>query len=401
MSTGTLNRVWAVAILLAATVGLWPASSAQATTVYNNSGPFATPILKPASMPGLPAPEHVPGKEYSTDFDSTTAGIADPGRVITWDGLGGTADWLNFTDRRTLYAGDDDVDAMANFFDTLVAETRADSAHLIFSVAASTGVSPSGPIYLQDNDNQLGGAGELSYERAGAFPLPPGQSLQHVWADRTSINGGATPDDVDAVELWGPEPAFTYDERNKYSLHDDHASYDAVLPGDAVSVWNYDGTPFLAHSMIVDVVEELLGTPADPGLDYIAKIDVDALMIYSINGSPYTFDPDMGTGDDDVVLFSIRQIADPQDVEHHGYYATGSEIFWLDGSGNRGFLHHGGHDWSRDYAVSHLRLLDGSGIVDIDALEAVTAVPEPPAAGLALLGVLGLWALTLRRRLPV
>jgi hypothetical protein len=381
------NRLTAVMLLAAA--GLWPVSSAEATIPYNNPGPFAVPLLNPTSMPGLPKPEQVPGKEYSSNVDSTAGGTVDPGQVVAWDGLGGTADWLDYTETpRPLYAGDDDIDALASFYDTLIDETRADTAHLIFSIDASAGVLPAGPVFLQNNNSQLGGAGDLSYELAGAFPLQEGHKLQGPWASRAQINNSeSSPTDIDAIELWGPEPAYSLDERNKYSLKDDYASYNTAIPGDAVSVWNYDGTPFIAHSLIVGVVEELL----DASVDDISKIDVDALMVFAINGSPYSFDPDLGTGTDDVILFSIRQI-----TGQSCYYATGSEIFWVDGSGNRGFLHHGGHDWDKDYALQNLRLLDGSGVVDIDALEAVTT-PEPSAAVLALVGIFGFRLLGRRR----
>ena len=71
------------------------------------------------------------------------------------------------------------------------------------------------------------------------------------------------PNDIDGVEVWGPEPAFA-DDANKYSLDVDAMSGFAGLP--ATSVWNApSGTPYISQAMITSAVTSLLG-PLPPGL---------------------------------------------------------------------------------------------------------------------------------------
>jgi PEP-CTERM motif len=405
-----------VALLLAGVFGLEQSCQAEGTVVYSTPRPLVEPWMEPTFQPGLPPPRAVPSKEYSHDSDATATPSSQPEQVIVWDGLGGTLDGKDFSGTRPLYAPDDDIDALANRYDALLDQVMADKAHLIFSVddtitrygegvpSKGSYVPSAGPVPLSGGMT-IGGAGELSYETAGGFSVP---SSQGTWASQASINASPYPTDLDALELWGtvvsdgdPTPAeiFTPDlKKNKYSLADDYASFDTALPGDAVSIWNYDGTPFVGQNAIVGVVEHLLGTPADETLDYVPLIDVDAMMVFSQNGtSSNIFDSSSVDGPHDLLLFSIRQIADPEDAS--GYFATGSEIFWLDSSGASGFLQHGGHLWDKSYALENLYFTtnEGAGVVDINALEGVAVVPEPSSAALVLsaLVVFGWWS---RRR---
>jgi len=374
--------------------------------------------------PGLPSPSIVPGKEYSHDVDQTTTGgggISDPEQVIAWDGIGGTADGLDYSSTRIDYTNNDQVDATANrrdhlFNEVLGSEDAPDRAHLIFShddqISVYFGGGPpvvggytpfplspaySGGPFTLANGTQIGGTGELSYELATAFSPP---SSQGIWANQGQINGMPNPVDVDGVEVWGPEPAFKADAE-KYSLNTDLFSN--------TSVWSLDlstnvSTPYISRAQIDAAVVALLGLP--PGsavlpyptpIEGIDAINLDALMVQDIindGTGPDTFDRDPGGGVGDRIIFSISQIPDPQDPD--GYYATGSEIFVLDASqpNNPMFLYHGGHLWNQAYALANLlvspNLIDnGYAVIDVNAIEAISegVVPEPTCMMLLLAGL--------------
>jgi hypothetical protein len=270
-------------------------------------------------------------------------------------------------------------------------------------------VPAAGPIPVRDGS--IGGAGELSYELAGDPSYQPVGDLTPgrlgVWAKRETLNVDDPPSDLDALELWGPEPTSDFvGDANKYSLQSDYDSFNKAIPDDAVSVWNGDanGTPFIRQSVIVEAVTSLLVPPAGiTATDLAPLVDVDALMVQNMPGaSPNVFDAATPHGPD-MVIFSIRQIQipDPADPDHLIYYATGSEIFWLEADGDCGFLRHGGHDWDKDYALAALSYSadGGTGVLDINALEAV-AVPEPAALVLLLLGIVSLRLGGLARRRP-
>jgi hypothetical protein len=117
-------------------------------------------------------------------------------------------------------------------------------------------------------------------------------------------------------------------------------------------------------------------------------INLDALMVHDIIDPDDTFDRDPSGAPGDEILFSISQLVDPADPS--GYYATGSEIFYLNASGFDGILLHGGHLWDKAYALADMTTamsLDGQQRIiqhDLNALEAVADVPEPGAWLLAL-----------------
>jgi hypothetical protein len=402
-------------------------STAQATIPY---GGLVGGI--PGGLgPGLAKPNVVPGKEYSHDMDTNTAppgGGLDPQQVIAWDGSGGTADGLDYSGSRPNYQNDDQVDAIANRGDHLFSQVIGsaalpDRAHLVFShddeISVYFGGGPpvvggftpfdlgparaGGPFIV--SGGAIGGTGEISYELATAFSPP---STMGVWATQSEINGMPNPDDVDGLELWGPEPAFKADAE-KYSLDVDFFS--------GVSIWSYDiptavSTPYVSHAQIVNAVIALLGpVPGGAVLPYPTFIDgndainLDALMVQDIiddGTGPDTFDrnPD---GQGDRILFSIRQIVNPNDPD--GYYATGSEVFVLDASqpNNPTYLFHGGHLWDQPYSLTNLRItpnyIDGGyAVIDLNALEAISegVVPEPASA--LMLIVAAMASLSLRCR---
>ncbi|XAM00304.1 PEP-CTERM sorting domain-containing protein [Phycisphaeraceae bacterium D3-23] len=398
--------------LLIASAALALAPVAGATVGY-------TPVTggTPGLGPGVAPPSIVPGKEYSHNFDESTlggGGVFDPEQIIAWDGIGGAADGLDFTGTRPSFTPDSEIDALANHGDHLYGRILSDEAHLVFSIddmftgysfgAPFAGFVPSaGPVMLA-NGNLIGGAGELSVE-LGVMGVSAGNPLdtQMLWAPQPAINAMPFPIDVDGVELWGPEPGFAADT-DKYSLDTDILSFSPAggggpIPGDAVSVWNGSGSPYIAHSTIAIAVSTLLGPDSAGGIPF-QQINLDALMVQDTVGSSDEFerDPTGGPGTDSII-FSIEQIIDPGDPD--GYYATGSELFVLDASGSITFLAHGGHLWDHAYslAVFEIFLTDDNNyaVIDINAIEAVSegVVPEP--SGLALLS-LGMGLMGWRRR---
>jgi hypothetical protein len=384
---------------------------ATATIMYNNSGPFFSPL---PALPGLPAPRNVPGKEYSHDPDQSAmppGGIPDPAQVINWDGKGGTADGFDYSLPAPPFStsGNFQVDALAATHDALFNETMADRAHLVFSVddmARTTlpgGLLPvavpaagklTTPDMINGGVNTIGGAGELSFERGrfgGLFPA----NVQGVWATQSVINGMPLPRDVDGVELWGGEPGQTLGDADKYSVDTDISTGAA---GPAFAVWNrVTQTGYVPLSMVVDLVANLLDIENVFEPD---DVNLDALMVMDGAGTnPNLFEPG------DRILFSIRQLEATFAPDGSGFLATGSEIFWLDGASMPaalvgGFLDHGGHLWDKKYALENMTtvlLLDGNQVrvqLDLNALEAVAGVPEPGGALLLLLGS----GIALRRR---
>jgi len=396
-------------------------------TVVSASGSLSayTPVtwapgLVPGIGPGVITPDLVFGKEYSHDLDEDSLGLLSPEQVIAWDGIGGIMDGLNYVSSR----GPNDprlqqVDALAHSRDALYHRlfnattlTSPDQAHLVFSIddsvwsyAGGAGgllqfpvpgafVPPTGPVALS-NGNVIGGAGDISIEHAGAFAPP---ETQGVWTTAAFINANSPPRDIDGLELWGPEPPAFLGDADKYSLDID------VIGGAGISVWSYDsGThtsvPYIPHATIAGAVESLLGpVPASamalagPLADAIfgrEAINLDALMVFDTVGSTDSFDANSdvaggpGAPPHDSIIFSIRQIVDPQDPT--GYYATGSELFVLDASGYVDFLRHGGHVWDKAYALANLQIMNPDGhlaIIDINAIEAIgeVVVPEPTTA---------------------
>lgn len=405
---------------------LFVTSAAYATFPYSGLAGGTPGTLGP----GLPSPSIVPGKEYSHDPDFTTlGGGADPEQVIAWDGSGGTADGLDYSNSRVNYKNDDQVDAIANradhLFDPVIGSAAVpDRAHLVFShddqISVYFGGGPpvaggftpfkmspahtGGPFSV--SGGTIGGTGELSYEKATAYAPP---STQGVWAKQGEINGMPLPDDVDGVEVWGPEPGFKADAE-KYSLDVDAFS--------GTSVWSHDlttgvSTPYISQLQIANAVKALLGPvpggavlPYPTFIDGDAAINVDALMVQDIiddGVGPDTFDRDPN-GVGDRIIFSIRQIPSPNDPD--GYYATGSEIFVLDASqpNNAMYLFHGGHAWDQTYALKNLLVSpnyidNGYAVIDINAIEAISegVVPEPASMLLILMGMASSGLLRRRR----
>ncbi len=393
-------RGFAARCVLLGCLGLLLAVSPALATFPYVPVPFTPAILGP----GLPPPSKVLGKEYSHDLDYMIAppGVAlDPEQIIAWDGSGGVDNGLDYTATRPMFTPDVDIDAIANHGDAFYNAIRSDDAHMIYSISRAATVKPfpaggppfatspyavpsAGPIPLAPPalGRVIGGAGEISYELATGFGAPP--NVHGLWAPQAAINGMPLPEDIDGLEVWGPEPALTADS-DKYSLKMDALS--------GVSVWNGSGSAYVGLPAIIGAVIANLG-PLPTSVPNIQQlVDLDALMVRDFAGDPDDFGRETTPGGIllDEILFSIRQITNPFDPS--GYYATGSEVMWLDASGATGFLHHGGHPWDKGYALSDMvALLPGAtgGIVpvqlDLDALEAISS-PEPTSMALLMLGL--------------
>ncbi|MCA9240062.1 MAG: hypothetical protein KDA37_07680 [Planctomycetales bacterium] len=373
------------------------------------------PVVGPPTVgPGVVAPRHVYGKEFSHDIDLSIAlGGPDPQQVINWDGVGGVIDGIDYSGATPFEL---QVDAIANQRDALFRNVMRDDAHLVYSIddmiTVYTGGGPApfsiphaGPITLLPSGQTIGGSGEVSMEMAGAF-APPSTHL--LWASQPEVSKMPLPEDVDGLELWGPEPVKVEEggvfigDADKFSQELDSVS--------GVSVWNASGSPYVFHPMIVSAVESLLGPiPFTAFLPYDQQegrnaINLDALMVLDSAGRPDEFDLEFlpplsedltdqaGRPLDfnehrDTIIFSIRQIIDPIDPD--GYYATGSELFVLDSLSGASFLVHGGHVWDQAYALSELGFKlddqeDVRGVLDINALEAIgdgQEIPVGPCPG--------------------
>lgn len=388
-------------LCVAAMAALTMPNSAWATIAYGGLA-GGTPVLGP----GLASPSIVPGKEYSHDMDHAITAVGttpDEKQIVAWDGSGGVADGLDFSAPifPTALTGFD-IDAIANHGDFLFEDLLLDDAHLLFSLDKDfvgygpggpfAGMIPSGPAVLLKNGNSVGGAGEISYE-LGVFGGVNPTDTQGLWAGQPAINGMPFPDDIDGLEIWGPEPAFTADT-DKLSLRVDAAT---GLGGAPTSVYNGDGTTYIPLPTIVAAVTTLLGdipTSVEPD-----RINLDALMVQDVAGEDTDFGRDPASGAVDTIIFSIDQVPDPADLD--GYYATGAELFVLDAAGGAFFLSHGGHLWDHTYALSTFSVgMPGSPdqnyfAFDIDAIEAVSegVVPEPSSVVMLMIGASAVVAL--------
>lgn len=335
---------------------------------------------------------------------------ADPEQIIAWDGSGGTTDGQDYSASRAALdvPREQQVDAIAHGLDALFNPLRQDRAHLIFAHDDRVAVFPAagspsfpGPgvavpatgLITLSNNEMIGGSGDISLERSAFLTSPQSQG---VWAPASDVNGMPAPGDVDGLEVWGPEPAIKEDA-NHYSLEEDFLQ--GPTGGGGTSVWYYDepsntSVAYISHGMIVQAVEAVLGPVPGTAISQYNQestnaVNLDALMVQDVEAAGQ-----FGPGDS--IIFSISQMIDTSIAG--GYYATGSELIYmeLDAAGGvfAEFLDHGGHLWSRDYAVNNLQILnlpnDARAVIDINGIEAIGAllVPEPASLVLVLGAVL-------------
>ena len=277
--------------------------------------PYPLPLPSPEPIP-LPYPEPIPitrpvsvtkvtGKEYSNNADKDTFGTPDPGQTLLWNGTGATQDGID-------YRTNGQVDAMANPGDAFFKEVISDKAALVFST---------------------------TFDDTIFFELPAGSFGPRggIWARPNQIDApgpGSDPgvQDVDALELWGPD---NFSDASYYSVYGD-AMIDP-LTGQVLS-----GAVFDQNNNVIFTNKEITKAVNQVTNKNLRAVNLDAMMVFG-----------------DEIMFSIDPI---QGLD-------GGEIFVYDQStGNSSFLKHGGHLWDTSFDVMGTF---GTASENINALEAV------------------------------
>lgn len=319
------------------------------------AGPFIPqgPFVVPSPSDRLPLPTQVPGKEYSNGNEDSPFGdrqahpnqaTPDNGQVVYWDGDGGTTDTTDFFLPIGIPEQSGQIDALANRSDVLFDAVIRDEAFLLFST---------------DRDNRI-------------FYETPKSGGGGVWALPSQIDQVA-PDDVDALEVWGPtNPSADLEERVNQGegqlvvdpTPDDANRYstERFLDPIEAAVFDSTGVPIFTHADIASAIGR-------PDLANNLDFDLDAMMMSGFD-----------------ILFSI----DAVDV------FDGGEIWVWDGvtPGGATFLNHGGHLWDTAFDVSGTF---GTATENINALEAVS-VPEPTTLTLIALGMAGIRRCTCKHK---
>ena len=295
-------------------------------------------------------PTTVGGKEYSNAPDETAGGIADAHQIIGWDGVGGASDTRNFTSNLSARLQEvTQIDAMAMLWDRLFFEvSHHDSATMLASFTGSPDIYHTAPV-----------------AHTPVHGIAPKVGL---WAAAATINQASRPDDVDGLEVWGPEAPFS--DVNRFSL-----AGDPVDPGTGqrVSAWtwvsNATATPFVYAADIAMAIGRE---------DLVDYVDLDAIMVYdsspldSSDLGKFTFagDPDLGLPPDRI-MFSIAPVVDPSG----NVQFDGGEIWVWDYAGRgslASFLIHGGETWDTAHSVAgHFGLTD-----EYENINALEAIPE-------------------------
>ncbi len=384
-------------VLLATALVLFAWGGSSEAGTYQFTGPAVAPHVGPV----VALPQWIRGKEVSFDNDrDAMTGLSMPGQINPWDGNGGLANGRLLQPTTNISSPPGfQIDAIAVHVDTLTPDLLADNAHLLFSIDDRAHTSTGGAISIPligplttTGGLTIGGAAEISFEQAGNFAAV---ATTGVWATASQISNMLDPADLDGLDLFGNEPVTAANaagsgDTNKFSVDSDAA---ATTTMGAFAVWDYNQltgvtSGYLAHAAMTSAVRSLLAIPTAGGPDD-AAFNLDALMVYeALGGSSRVFE------DDDIVVFSIQQIVNPSG----GFWATGSELFVLDGTGNIDYLTHGGHVWDKQFAEQFLQLQVGGDLVqlDLNALEAV-GTPEPSTVVLAGLGIVGVVAFGRRR----
>ena len=187
-----------------------------------------------------------------------------------------------------------------------------------------------------------------------------------TWATPPTIDQDGV-SDVDGLEVWGPEGS---DDANRYSLYGDPSV--GVLGRTSVWAYNPPSTPYISAAQIAAAIghEELE-----------SEIDLDAMMIYDIGG-----DDTFGAGDS--IMFSIAPV---------GGFDGGEIWVWTFGAG-ASFLNHGGHLWDTAFDVKSTFGLTGNYAENVNALEAVSYIPEPISMIFFGTGVVGVFGYVARKR---
>jgi hypothetical protein len=349
-----------------------------------NAQPYGNPIppgpfVDPAPGPLLPAPVQVPGKEVS--FGNLAAEEGDRNQVFA-NALGQAVffDGVNVLPQSGLRNSHDygvfQVDALSNIRDVLFYSLKDNKTNLLFSIQndrwgnAIFAERPNGDIVLWSDTkgiagNFLIGFGKLLVNGNPAAPIDGDPSYPVTFSDHLL--------DVDALEVWGPEPSSL-----GLNSGTDDVNYDA-------NVFSPEGDEPFSVKCVDDLANCRLYTRADIANaigkpDLAPFIDVDGLMTHLSTA----LDPD---GKNILeMIFSIRPVAE----------FDGAEIWTWDGQpGNLANpLMHGGHLWDTAFDLRQTLIAKGFndpaqsdtpfGVdVNVDALEAASAVPGPlPVFGL-------------------
>lgn len=321
-------------------------------------------------------PTAVTGKEYSNHTDEDASGTPDSEQAIEWDGSGGAVDTFDYSPtiiplgpQRLPPAEVDeppDTDALAHDIDAYFSEVRNNTQALIFSTDGD------GSIYAETTS----GAGS-------------------VWASPATINAGSPPEDVDAIEVWGPDGA---DDAFNYSLESQPGS--AAADPSGVAVWHIPGStpgslgptafPLLFDSELAAAILPL--APAGTTVDLLLEqLDLDGMMLLISQ-----FESDGATARVGSIHFTIDPIIDPT---LGTTIFDGGEIFTWDFSfiagaggppGPASFLSHGGHLWDTAFDVMGTFGTASENVNGIEGVTQIAEVPEPSALVLLGLGLVGL-----------
>ena len=247
-------------------------------------------------------------------------------RTSPYNGNGGASDTFDYSGSLPGGSEDVQVDAIANSLDAYFQEVVTDQVPLMLSFATPD---------LQ--------AGDIKYQMGQ-------EDTTGTWATAQEINAFSPPDDVDGLELWGPEN----DDANMFSLEGDPVG---------VAVFRYDGVGnSVQYIRSIDLMQAI-----GQGVGIYELVDLDAMMVLDINGDEF-----FSNGDS--IMFSVKET-----ISGGGAFDGGEIFVWNYDSGVQ-FLIHGGETWDTAHNVG---LHFGVSTEDINALE---AVPEPATMTLLMIG---------------
>jgi len=331
---------------------------------YGNPSAGAVPAVGTHGVP--PPPEAYPGKEYtdSPDRDGHT-GAASPGQIVLWDGLGGQMNGPAVVPDPVHGIPDGhDIDAQANLADALFREVIADRAWLVLSTEDD----------LKADFSKVSLLWEAPNFGVTNTTLP---TLVGDWARPNDVNHNAPPDDLNSVEIWGPEKLS---DTTHVSYQEDPGGYpiwDTLHAGAGGFTYADPWQPLGYASPMTDWdIANAIGDPA-----WASGIDLDGLMLNEA---------------DHQMMFSIHHLS----LGGTTVFDGGEIWVWdyMDRTlGAADFLSHGGHLWDTAFDVAGTF---GMMCDEVDALEAV-GMPESgtwlAGGSLSLIALGALWRRFARR----
>lgn len=324
-----------------------------------NANEIYSPVLfpvTPAETDLVPNVQRVPGKDYTDSLDmthTTTPHSVRPSQLGQWDGIGGARDgqWL--------------AQGNTQFF-----EFNVDAQSQVSDVLFDGVINNRNPLIVStSSDGMLGNDTALVAERTSGSAETFATRKQVV--DHPHVGGLLR--DIDSVDLWGTEDPDGH--AGFYSFGSD--------PNNTSVYYNFLGgvpnvQPYLSKNDIANAI-------GDPNI--APQIDVDGLMVRDIGTGFNPFDGEFNTGD--AIMFSIAPVVDAAGTVRY----DGGEIWVWEHGQPAQFLKHGGHTWDTAFDVAGLLRVNTE---NIDALEAVGAIPEPGSLALLVGGVVA--TIATRRR---